>query len=220
MRTDELIASLAAGLRPVRRTPSPARGMAIWLAAGLVNIAAVLLWMGVRADLATRLGDAWWLTEQGTIALTAIVAGYAAYCSALPDRPRWLGALAVAAGALWLGMLGAGCIEAWIRLGGAGLAVSADLLCLPKIALVGAGPAIAFVWLARRAAPLRPATTLALGALGAAAIGDFGLRLFHPIDASVMVLIWQAGSVALLTALGGLLGPRLLARAPTPVRAT
>jgi hypothetical protein len=153
------------------------------------------------------------LVEQGLIALTAVLAGYAAYCSALPDRPRWLATLPVASAALWIATLGVGCVVAWMRLGDAGLAVSADALCLPKIALVGIGPAIVFVWLARRGASFRPATTLALGALAAAALGDFGLRLFHPIDASVMVLIWQAGSVALLTALGALAGPRLLGRA-------
>jgi hypothetical protein len=72
------------------------------------------------------------------------------------------------------------------------------------------------VWLARRVAPLRPARTLALGALAAAALGDFGLRLFHPIDASIMVLIWQAGSVLLLVAIGAAAGPWLLGRTPMP----
>jgi hypothetical protein len=213
VRTDELIAALAADLRPVRRVPSPAVCLMVWLAAGFINVAAVLIWMGVRADLADRLADAWWLTEQGTIAATAIVACYAAYCSTLPDRPRWLAGLAAAAGILWLAILGAGCIAAWLRLGPDGLAIAPDALCFPKIALVGLGPAIVVAWLARRAVPFRPATTMALGALGAAALGDFGLRLFHPIDASVMVLIWQAGSVALLTAIGALAGPALLGRA-------
>jgi len=46
--------------------------------------------------------------------------------------------------------------------------------------------------------------------LAAAAIGNFGLRLFHTQDAALMVLVWQVGSVALLAALAGLTGHRLL----------
>ncbi len=58
----------------------------------------------------------------------------------------------------------------------------------------------------RSGAPLFPHAAVALGALAAAALGNAGLRLFHPIDASLMVLIWQFGSVALLTAIAGCLG--------------
>ena len=55
-----------------------------------------------------------------------------------------------------------------------------------------------------------PCTTVALGGLAAAGLGNFGLRLFHPQDASLMVLFWQFGSVAALTALGALSGRRFL----------
>jgi hypothetical protein len=48
-----------------------------------------------------------------------------------------------------------------------------------------------------RGAPLSPRITPALGALAAAALGNFGLRVFHPADASLMVLIWHFGGVAL-----------------------
>jgi hypothetical protein len=41
------------------------------------------------------------------------------------------------------------------------------------------------------------------------------LRLFHEQDASVMVLVWQFGSVVLLASLGALTGRRLL-RWPEP----
>ena len=56
---------------------------------------------------------------------------------------------------------------------------------------------------------LRGATVLG-GGLAASALADFGLRLFHTTDASLMVIVWQVGTVALLTALSALLGRRLL----------
>src|SRR3546814_18751817 len=62
----------------------------------------------------------------------------------------------------------------------------------------------------RRGAPMAPRMTVALGALAAAAVGNFGLRLFHYQDAGLMVLIWQFGSVALLSALAGWSGGAVL----------
>jgi hypothetical protein len=58
----------------------------------------------------------------------------------------------------------------------------------------------------RRAAPLAPVLSVGLGGLAAAALADFGLRLFHTQDASLMVLVWQVGTVTLLTALSAVLG--------------
>jgi hypothetical protein len=62
----------------------------------------------------------------------------------------------------------------------------------------------------RRGAPLTPKITTALGGLAAAGLGNFGLRLFHPQDSSLMVLVWQMGSVLLLTLLCGMAGRLLL----------
>jgi hypothetical protein len=66
------------------------------------------------------------------------------------------------------------------------------------------------VFMLRRGAPLAPHATGALGGLAAAALGDFGLRFFHPQDASLMVLVWQFGAVVLLSALAGTVRHRIL----------
>jgi hypothetical protein len=80
---------------------------------------------------------------------------------------------------------------------------------LPVIALVGFVPAVIMAIMIRRGAPLFPHLAVALAGLSAAALGNVGLRLFHPTDASLMVLVWQFGSVALLAALAGLFGPTI-----------
>jgi len=49
-----------------------------------------------------------------------------------------------------------------------------------------------------------------LGGLAAAGLGNFGLRFFHQQDASVMVLVWQVGTVFLLTMLAGWAGRLIL----------
>jgi len=62
----------------------------------------------------------------------------------------------------------------------------------------------------RRGAPLTPHVTAALGGLAAAGLGSFGLRLTESQDTGVMVLIWQVGSVFVLSAVVGSAGRRLL----------
>jgi len=62
----------------------------------------------------------------------------------------------------------------------------------------------------RRGAPLTPHITSALGGLAAAGLGNFGLRLFHSQDASLMVLVWQVGTVFILTIMLAWAGQYLL----------
>jgi hypothetical protein len=90
------------------------------------------------------------------------------------------------------------------------LSLQPDWFCFPAIVLVGAIPAIAMAVMLRRGAPLTPHMTTALGGLAAAGLGNFGLRLFHPQDASVMVLVWQMGTVFILTAMTAWVGRYLL----------
>lgn len=112
--------------------------------------------------------------------------------------------------ALWVGTLGHGCVQDWWDLGPGGLRLHADWKCLPAIIAVGAGPAVAMFVMLRRGAPLTPRATVALGSLAAAALGVFGLRFFHPQDASLTVLVWQFGAAVLLSALAGTVRHRIL----------
>ena len=52
------------------------------------------------------------------------------------------------------------------------------------------------------------------GGLASAALCSAGLSLFHHLDASVMILLWHGGAMALLTLLGWLLGRPMLWRRP------
>jgi hypothetical protein len=90
------------------------------------------------------------------------------------------------------------------------LVFQADWACLPGIVMVGLVPGIAMAVMLRRGAPIAPVLSVGLGGLGAAALADFGLRLFHAQDASLMVLVWQVGTVALLTVLSATVGRHLV----------
>lgn len=212
--TEELIERLVADAKPVRPLRPPLVRTAIWLAWAAPWIAAVVWIMGVRPDIRVRAVDARWLIEEGAAMMTAVAAAAAAFCAGIPGRPRWERCLPLLPLAIWLGALGQGCAHDWLQFGGAGLAVHADWVCLPGVVLVGAGPAVVIATMIMRGSPVAPAMTAMLGALAAGGLAGAALPLIHRQDASVMVLVWQLGTVLGLTALAGLAGRRVLSWRP------
>lgn len=210
MRTDELILQLASETRPVRRLRPPMTRMAIWLALSLPWVLAIVFVMGLRPDLTARLSDGRWLIEQGAALATALMAAMAAFCAGVPGRPKWEHLLPLLPLAVWLGTLSQDCFQGWISYGSAGLVLHPDWQCVPGIIMVGMGPAVAMTAMILRGSPIAPMTTTALGALAAGGLAEVGLRLFHQVDASLMVLVWQAGTVVGLTLVAGLFGRRVL----------
>ncbi len=211
-QTERLIAELAGALVPVRRLPPPAVRLGYWLAVSLPAAAAVAFAFGLRPDLAARLGESGFWIAGAAAMLTAVAAAYAAFCAALPDQPDWKLWLPLAPLALWLGTLGRQCLLVLSTAGAGGFALTTDFMCLPAIALGGFVPAAALVVLLRRSAGVRATNACLCGGLAAAALGAAALRLYHREDAAIMVLIWQLGSVALLSVLAAAVGRTLVER--------
>lgn len=210
MRTEELIEQLAADAQPVRCLRSPFRRTAIWLTWSLPWVTAVVFVMGLRPDIATRLSDPRWLIEEGAAVATALMAAMAALCAGVPGRSRWEHFMPFLPLAVWLGTLGQGCLQDWITYGQAGLTLRTDWQCLPGIIMVGTGPAVAMVVMILRGAAITPITTTTLGALAASGLSAAALRLFHQEDSSLMVLVWQGGTVFALMLIAGFSGPAIL----------
>lgn len=76
--------------------------------------------------------------------------------------------------------------------------------------MVGVVAGIAVAAMLYRGAPLAPTLSLGLGGLAAAALADFGLRLLHTPNAGLMAVVWQVGTVALLTMLCATIARHLL----------
>lgn len=208
--TDGLIRRLAEKIEPVRPLPRPWVRTAAWVAFSIPYIAIVVLVMTPRQDLPLKIADPRFIIEQVSAVAAGIAAAAAAFATIIPGYNRRFLMLPLLPLAVWLGTVGHGCIQDWIQFGPDGLPVRPGWLCFPVIALIGAFPAIAMAVMLRRGAPLTPHLTAALGGLAAAGLGSFGLRLIHPEDASVMVLVWQIGSVLVLSALAGGVGRYLL----------
>ena len=205
METDKLIAGLTVDGNPVRRLASPWIRTTTWLAIASPYVAMVILMMSPRDDLVSKFADSRFLLEQFAALCTAIGAALAAFQSIVPGYDRRFMLLPLIPLSVWLASLGQGCVQAWL-LGGERSGFTPDIVCIPAIALVGTLPAVAMALMLRKGAPLWPHRSAALGGLAAAGLGNFGLRLFHNQDASLMVLVWQMGTVIMLTVLCGWAG--------------
>lgn len=210
MRTEELIRTLSEDCKPVRPLAHPAWRAVIWFVISLGYVAVIVAVMGLRPDISSKLADWKFITEVGAPLLTSMMAAAAAFCAGCPGRPVWERLAPLPFLALWLGSLGEGCWSDWLVHGAAGLAIRPDLKCFPVILAISIPPSILIFAMTRRGAPIAPIITMGLAALAAAALAAAALRLFHTEDASVMVLFWQFGSVALLTGLEALFGPFFL----------
>lgn len=210
MNTEKLIERLAGQSKPVQRMSHPARRTVIWSMAAIAYGAVVAMTMGLRPDIWQRLDETRFVVELAAALLTSMMAAAAAFCAGCPGRPLIERFAPLPFLALWLASLGQSCWQDWIEFGDAGLRITPDPVCLPIIAAVSIVPGALMLVMLRAAAPVAPVTTVALGTLAAAALSAAVLRLTHLPDASIMVLVWQVGSVAFLTLLGALFGRRLL----------
>jgi hypothetical protein len=220
LHTDRLIQQLAADTAPVRRLPAPWRRAAIWFAIALPYVAAVMLVHSesvslihsgsMPVDLSRMLVDRQFIIEELAILATAITAVLAAFYSVVPGTDRRILLIPLLPLTIWLVSLGAGCARDWIRLGAKGLTLRADWACLPPAMLIGIVPVLAIVIMLRRGAPLYPRTTLAVGTLAAAALGNFALRIYHVGDVSIVLLVWHFGAVVVLSLITGWIGRLVL----------
>jgi hypothetical protein len=212
MKTEELIQRLGDSSEPVRRLAKPWSRTVLWLLLALPYVALIVVLMTPRTDLGTKFFEWHFAIEQIASLVTCITAAATAFASTVPGFDRKYLAIPASPLAVWLISVCQGCLQAWMHFGTEGLALKPDWLCLAGIVLVGAIPAITMAVMLRRGAPLPPRLTAALGALAAAAIGSFGLRLFHfhNSNAGIMILVWQMGSVIFFSALASWMGSYLL----------
>jgi len=221
--TEQMIRGLAQNAHPVRPLPDPCIRAAIWLALSTCYITVVLLVMPVRHDVSSNLFEPLFIIEQAAALVTGITAAVAAFTTIIPGHNRKWIIVPLAPFAIWLGSLGPGCIQQVKQLGWDVLALQHDLWCFPFIVLLGTIPAAAMAVMLRRGAPLTPHLTAAFGGLAAAGIANLGVRLIHPEDVTVMLLVWHVGCVLVLSALAGsaghyLLNWRSITRAPATSR--
>ena len=205
-RHEPLIAELCRTLPPVRRLPAPWRRALVWL--GMVGV------LGLALSRIADLGGMWQrlagapdmeLAVAGST-LTAVLATLAAFESSVPGRSRHWTLLPLPGLLLWLAASGAGCLRAWAVPAAHDPSLAEERVCLVFIVMVSLPLSLALWLMLRRALPLRPGVTAALGGLAASAAAATLLNLFHPYDAALSDLVVHAAAVSLVVGANRLLG--------------
>ncbi len=211
MKTDDLVAMLAAGAGPVQPGATARRYASAlgWGAFSATLLMAILL--GVRPDLAqaVRLPMFWM-----KLAFPACLAAGALYAAARLSRPgmqlgRVSAALAAPPLAMWLLAafvlltVAAGEREALI-FGGSWI------VCPLLVAMLSLPVFAAAIWAMKGLAPTRLATAGAAAGLLAGSVGALIYALHCPEMDAPFLAIWYLLGMLIPTAAGALIGPRLL----------
>jgi hypothetical protein len=207
--TPELIDSLACEMTPVRRLRPPLIRALGWLLLAAIVVCLLAVSQGIRPDLWHRLQQSAFAVGLAGSLLTGACAAIAAFMLSLPDRSRlWL-LLPVPALGVWLSTIGYQCLTDWIILDPDGMRPGETARCLATLVLTGLPLSLAMLVMLRHAAPLRPTGATLTGSLAVAAITATALSLYHVLDATVLILVWNLGTAALMVGLGNLFGRRL-----------
>ena len=211
MNTDDLITTLSSNVTPVRRG-AVGRRILLGLGVGaLVSVTLLVALMGVRPDLGTAMhGFAFWMKWTYTISLS-IAALVVTIQLARPETTRLRGLWLVAIPAVLLAGLGA--MELirtppgdWLRMW---LSYS-WMQCPWRVVALAMPIFVGLLWSFRRMAPTRLRAAGAAAGLSAGAFAATVYCLHCPEVSAIFVLTWYSLGILLATAIGALLGPRLL----------
>jgi hypothetical protein len=207
--TPDLIDALCANLAPVRRLRPPATRAFGWLLLAALLLVLLAVSQGIRPDLTQRLRDPAFILGMAGTLLTGILAAVAAFMLSLPDRSRLCLLLPAPALVLWLSTIGYQCLTNWVSLEANGIRFGETAQCFATLVLTSLPLSLAMLMMLRYAAPLRPMAVTLTGSLAVAAITATALSLFHDLDATVMILMWNLGTAALFVGLGGAFGGKM-----------
>jgi hypothetical protein len=207
--TPDLIASLAANAAPVRRLRPPLQRAGLWMVFAAAILVLFTVLHGVRDDLVERLREPTFAVGVAGALMTGVLAAVAAFELSLPDRSRlwlWLPAPAVV---LWASTIGYGCLTNWVSVAPDGIRLGTTLRCFATLVLTSVPLSLVLLVMLRHAAHLRPTIVASSASLAVAGITATALSLFHEIDATVMVLLWNIVMAVVMVLIGGAFGRRM-----------
>lgn len=208
METADLIRSLADNVTPVRRLQPPLLRAAMWLAVAALLLAVLTAIHGPRPQFAERMRDAVFLTGMLASLATGILAAIAAFLVSLPEKSRlWL-LLPLPPLVLWMANIGYQCLAGWVALPPGAVTVEAASGCLLTLVVTSAPLSLLLLVMLRYGVFIRPVGVALAGSLAVSGITAAALSMFHPLDATIMVLGWNLGTAVLFVGLATLAGRR------------
>jgi hypothetical protein len=131
----------------------------------------------------------------------------------LPDRSRlWL-LLPLPALLLWFSNIGYQCLTQWVAVDPARMTLGETARCFATLVLTSLPLSLVMVLMLRYAASFRPTAVAVVGSLSVAALTATALSLFHVLDASVLIIMWNIGIAVVIVAIGGGISRRYAAHA-------
>lgn len=215
MNSDELVRSLVADLRPVRRPRHVDARVALWatLAVSLVCVGSYAL--GARPDLARKLHDPAYLAESAALLLLFVSSARRAFHLSIPgvERSPLARTIPILELLAWILLIAhrwsAGASDS---LPGA-VSWMGGLPCVGRMLGLALTPAVAIIFTLRKAAPLARAWTGFFAVLSVSALAILGTQMVCMKDEPGHLLVWHVGPV-LAVALAGIGAGRLLLTRP------
>jgi hypothetical protein len=203
--TPDLIDMLVARATPVQRLKPLVRA-GWWLLFAALLLGVIGAFHGLRPDIFECVRQPRFLIATFGALATGVLAAAASFRVSLPDGSRlWL-LLPSPALALWVSAIGYGCLTDWVNIGPDGIRFGEAVRCFTTLLLTSVPLSIAMLVMLCYAALLRATEVSLMGGLAVAATTSFALSLFHDLDATAMVLVWNLGSAAVLASLSALFG--------------
>ncbi|MFO1408900.1 MAG: NrsF family protein [Steroidobacteraceae bacterium] len=208
--SNELIASLAGGLAPVRPLRPPLWRAALWLLLAALLAAWPVAHFADLPRFLARTAAPRQAVELAATLLTAIAALLSAFVLSIPGYSRRWALLPLAPLLAWLAASGLGCLRNGPGLGPPGARLGESGGCYTFIVAVSVPLAALLFAALRRARPIAPLPVALCGALAVAAFAAFILQFFHPFDVTVIDLALHLAALATIAAFAGALRRALL----------
>ena len=210
--TPNLIWALAGNLSLVRRLQPPLLRASLWLLLALTVLALLAISQGVRPDLANRLHDPDFVGSVAGALITGVTGAIAAFMLCLPDRSKWWALLPLPSLVFWFGNVGYQCLTDWVALDPHGITLGETARCFATLVLTSLPLSLVMLMMLKHAAAFRPTSVAIIGSLSVAALTAAALSLFHVLDASLLVIMWNIGTAMLIVGLSSLLSRRYARR--------
>ena len=209
--TPEFIETLVASATPVRRLKPPLLRAGLWLLLAALLLVLIGVAHGLRTDIFGCVRQPRFVVAMVGALATGILAAVASFRVSLPDGSRLWVLLPLPALALWLSVIGYGCLTDWVSIGPDGVHMGEVVRCFATLLLTSVPLSIAMLVMLRYAALLRSTEVSLMGGLAVAAMTSFALSLFHDLDATMMILIWNLGSAIVVAGASAVFGRSMFA---------